>query len=335
MKENRIGISHGSGGRKTHGLIKDIFLKYFHNPVLERLEDSFEFLVENTRLAITTDSHVVYPLFFPGGDIGKLAINGTLNDLAVKGARGVFITAGFIIREGFSISLLERIVLSMAEEAKKAGVMIVAGDTKVIEKSEREELYITTTGIGTIEYDVILSYERIEPGDRIIITGPIGDHEGAIILAREEFGFDYEIESDTQNVYPIFEQLFKEKIDIKFARDPTRGGIAGVLNEVSEKTGYGFLIDEERIPVRDEVKGLCDFLGTEPWYMACEGQVLIWVSEKDAEKALWILKKIPQAKKPEIIGEVIEKPDGVWLKTVFGTERALIWIEGEQLPRIC
>ncbi len=335
MKDNRISISHGSGGKKTNKLIKNLFLKHFKNPGLERLEDSFEFPVENTRLAITVDSHVVYPLFFPGGDIGKLSINGTLNDLAVKGARGIFITAGFIIREGLKMETLEKIVSSMAKEAKKSMVKIVAGDTKVIEAGEKEEIYITTTGFGVIEYDIVLSYESISPGDKVIITGSVGDHEASVILAREDFGLKYKIESDTQNIYPLLEELFKERVNIKFARDPTRGGIAGVLNEISEKTDFGFVIEEEKIPVKEEVRGVCDFLGTEPWYMACEGRAVIIVSQEDAPKTLGILKKHPQGRDAQIIGEVVEKPFGVWLKTPLKTTRALIWIEGEQLPRIC
>ena len=335
MKDNVIGLAHGSGGRKTARLIRELFLTYLGNPILERLEDSAELPSDRGRIALTTDSHVVYPLFFPGGDIGKLAVCGTLNDLAVKGARPRFMTAGFVLRAGMKIEALERIVQSMAEELNKAGVQLIAGDTKVIEKGQVEDCYITTTGYGTLEHDKTFAPERIEPGDAILVSGTIGDHEAAVLLARGEFGLEHHISSDIANVWPLVERLIEADVDVKAMRDPTRGGLATTLNEMASAAGLGMVIRETDVPFNPAVKGTAEILGLDPYYLASEGRLIAIVAAEHEEKAVETLKNHPLGKEAAVIGEVREKPEGLWIETLLGSERPLLILEGEQLPRIC
>ncbi|TKJ44358.1 hydrogenase expression/formation protein HypE [candidate division TA06 bacterium B3_TA06] len=335
MKDNVIGLAHGSGGRKTARLIRELFLTYLGNPILERLEDSAELPSDRGRIALTTDSHVVYPLFFPGGDIGKLAVCGTLNDLAVKGARPRFMTAGFVLRAGMKIEALERIVQSMAEELNKAGVQLIAGDTKVIEKGQVDDCYITTTGYGTLEHDKTFAPERIEPGDAILVSGTIGDHEAAVLLAREDFGFEHKIESDVATIWPLVEKLIETDIDVKAMRDPTRGGLATTLNEMASAAGLGMIIKEQDVPFNPAVKGTAELLGLDPYYLASEGRLIAVVRKDDAGRALEVMRVEQLGKEAAVIGEVREKPEGLWLETLLGSERPLLTLEGEQLPRIC
>jgi hydrogenase expression/formation protein HypE len=335
MKDKKIGLAHGSGGRKTARLIRELFLKYLRNPILQRLEDAAELPSDRGRIALTTDSHVVYPLFFPGGDIGKLSVCGTLNDLAVKGARPRFMTAGFVLRAGMELDVLEQIVKSMAEELNKAGVQLIAGDTKVIEKGEVEDCYITTAGFGVLEHGYTFAPERIEPGDVVMVSGNLGDHEAAVLLARGEFGLEHHISSDIANVWPLVERLIEKDVDVKAMRDPTRGGLATTLNELASAAGLGMVIRESDVPFNPAVKGVAEMLGLDPYYLASEGRVIAIVAKDHAERALEVLKAEPLGKDAKAIGEVRKKPEGLWLETLLGSERPLLVLEGEQLPRIC
>jgi len=335
MKDKVIGLAHGSGGRKTARLIRELFLAYLGNPILERLEDAAEFPSDRGRIALTTDSHVVYPLFFPGGNIGKLAVCGTLNDLAVKGARPRFMTAGFVLRAGMSMDVLERIVRSMGEELNKAGVQLIAGDTKVIEKGKVDDCYITTTGFGALEHSKTFAPERIEEGDVILVSGNIGNHETAVLLARGDFGFEHKIESDIANVWPLVERLIEAGVDVKAMRDPTRGGLATTLNELASAAGLGMIIKEADVPFSLPVKGTAELLGLDPYYLASEGRLIAIVAKDHAERALEVLKAEPLGKNAKAIGEVRDGPEGLWLETLLGSERPLLVLEGEQLPRIC
>ncbi len=332
---DKITLAYGSGGRKTHRLIKQVFVKHFSNPILNRLEDSAEFPLKTRRLAFTTDSYVVDPLFFPGGDIGKLAVYGTVNDLAVKGARPVYLSATFIIREGFPLEKLETIAASMAAAAKLSGVKIVAGDTKVIEKNNKEELFITTAGVGIYQHNQKLGAERIRPGDSIFINGGLGEHEIAVLTARGQFDFKTTIQSDCAPLFHLIDRLLKSTRTIHMMRDPTRGGLATTLNEMSEACGFGLIIEEEKLTIKKEVRGVCDLLGLDPLYLANEGKVVIIGSKKNEKQILRNLKNHPLGKAAARIGSVVKEPKGVWLRTALGSLRPLIMLEGVQLPRIC
>lgn len=334
MKDSVIGLGHGSGGRKTARLVKELFLKYLGNPILERLEDAAELPVERGRIALTTDAHVVEPLFFPGGDIGKLAVCGTANDLAVKGAKPRFMTAGFVLRAGISLDVLERIVASMAEELDRLGMKLIAGDTKVIEKGEKDECYITTTGFGVLEHERTFASERIEPGDAILVSGEVGNHEASVVLSRSNFGLKQNIRSDVAPVWPLVHALIQADVDIKVMRDPTRSGLATTLNELCDASGLGMLIHERDAPFNPEVKGVAEMLGLDPYYLASEGRLIAIVNPEDAHKALDIMRK-KGSDTAGIIGEVRTAPAGLWLDTILGSERPLLILEGEQLPRIC
>ena len=333
--DKSVGLAHGSGGRKTARLIREVFLEYLSNPILSRLEDAAELPSDRGRIALTTDCHVVQPLFFPGGDIGKLAVCGTCNDLAVKGAKPVFMTAGFVLRAGMRFETLERIVSSMAEELNKAGVKLIAGDTKVIEKGEKEECFITTTGYGVLEHERTFAPERITPGDSILVSGTLGDHEVAVLLAREGFGFEHKVSSDVANIWPLVDALVKQEVDVKAMRDPTRGGLATTLNELAEASSLGMVIREPDVPFSPGVEGVSGMLGLDPYYLASEGRLIAIVERKDAEKAIEILRSHELAGDAAAIGEVRAEFEGLWLETHLGSERPLLTLEGEQLPRIC
>jgi len=335
-----IDLAHGSGGRKMHRLIKELFLKYFNNPILARLEDSAEVTEPQLkkRIAFTTDSYVVQPIFFPGGDIGKLSICGTVNDLAVKGAEPKYLSASFIIREGFPFNDLERICQSMAIEAKIAKIKIVTGDTKVIERSAQAEIYITTSGIGIYppEADKYhLGAENIQPGDSVLINGRIGEHETAIILARGQFEFKADIKSDCAPLNHLIAILLKTSNKIRMMRDPTRGGLATTLNEMAEATNLGIIIDETKILIKPEVKGICELLGFDPLYFANEGKVVIIAARSEEKKLLAKMRRNQLGKNANVIGKVVKQPKGVWVKTKLGSTKPLLMLEGQQLPRIC
>ncbi|MBD3284996.1 hydrogenase expression/formation protein HypE [candidate division WOR-3 bacterium] len=335
VKGSRIGLDHGSGGRKSRRLIRELFCRHLGNPILERLEDAAELPSDRGRICLTTDSHVVQPLFFPGGDIGKLAVCGTLNDLAVKGARPRFMTAGFILRAGMPLHVLERIVESMAGELNAAGVHLIAGDTKVIEAGDEPECYITTAGYGVLEHEKTFAQERIEEGDAVLVSGNLGDHEIAVLLAREDFGFEHHISSDVANVWPLVNSLIEAEVDVKAMRDPTRGGLATTLNEFCDAVGLGMFIKEKDTPFSKGVKAAAEMLGLDTYYLASEGRLIVICDPDHAERALQILKSHPQGADAAIIGKVREGPKWLWLKTLLGSERPLLTLEGEQLPRIC
>jgi hydrogenase expression/formation protein HypE len=340
-----ITLAHGSGGRKMHRLIRRLFLRHFGNPQLNRLEDAAEFAVPRAmgrtrelRFALTTDSFVVQPLFFPGGDIGKLAVCGTVNDLTMKGAVPRYLSAGFIISAGFPVAQLERICRSMTRTARQAGVSIVTGDTKVLDVGshlKQPELFINTSGLGTIPPGVHLGAEHVRPGDRVLINGSIGDHEAAIVLARGEFEFQGNLRSDCAPLNDLVQGLIRAGVRIRMMRDPTRGGVATTLNEIAEASGLGIVIQEAALAVKPQVRGVCELLGLEPPYLANEGKVLVVIDRRDAAQALTRLRRHPRGRQASAIADVTDERTGVWLQTRLGAMRPLLMLEGQQLPRIC
>ncbi|NQV04266.1 MAG: hydrogenase expression/formation protein HypE [Candidatus Omnitrophica bacterium] len=327
----KITLSHGSGGSLMHDLIKGLFLKNLANPFLNKLGDA---ALVDKNLAYTTDSFVINPIFFPGGDIGKLAVCGTVNDLSVSGARPKYLSCGMIVEEGFDYKDLEKITLSIKDTCKSSGVSVVAGDFKVVEKGAADKIFINTSGIGEIFKEARLGAGYIKPGDKIIINGTVGDHALAVLVAREELKFKSKILSDCVPLNGLISSVICR--DVRFMRDPTRGGLATTLNEIAEGCGYNISIDESRIPVKESVKVLCEALGLDPLYMANEGKVLAVVSRNSASKILSRMRKHPLGKNSKIIGEVEkEKRKRVYLKTMVGGTRILDMLQGEQLPRIC
>jgi hydrogenase expression/formation protein HypE len=337
VKEERITLAHGSGGKATHTLIEAIFLEAFRNPLLEPLEDQAILSVAGARLAFTTDSYVVSPLFFPGGDIGDLAVNGTVNDLAVSGARPLYLSAGFILEEGFPVADLERIVASMAKAAANAGVTVVTGDTKVVQRGKGDGCYVNTAGVGVIERPLELGAARARPGDAVIVSGPIGDHGVTIMLARGELDIESDITSDTAPLHTLVEQLLDAAGDgVHTLRDATRGGVATILNEVAKSSGVAVTVDEQAVPVRPEVTGACEILGIDPLYVACEGRLVAIVDGAAAGTALEALHSHPLGEGAAVIGAVKDDPPGlVLLKTSFGGTRIVDMLVGDPLPRIC
>ena len=330
----RIVMGHGAGGRKMHRLIKNVFVRNFGSPALRKLADAAVLPELRGKLAMTTDSYVVQPLFFPGGDIGKLAVCGTINDLAVMGARPRYISLAFVLREGLEVAKLEAICRSIAVECRKAGVQVVTGDTKVIERGEAEELYVNTTGIGKLLPRAQLGSEQVKPGDSILINGAIGEHEAAIAVARGAYRFKGKAESDCAALDRLVLPLLA-KPGIRLMRDPTRGGLATTLNEFAEATGLGFVIEEAALPISNHVHGVAELLGLSPFYMANEGKVVVVADHKAEARLLASMRANPLGRQAVSIGEVVKKPEGVWLKTRLGSLRPLIMLEGEQLPRIC
>ena len=337
-KDERIRLGHGSGGKLTHELIDSLFVKHFSNPELDRQTDAALLKVPAERLAFTTDAFVVDPIFFPGGDIGKLAVCGTVNDVAVSGAQPLYLSAAFIIEEGFPLKELEQIVISMADEAKKAGVNIVTGDTKVVNKGHCDKVFITTTGIGALDekHFHISEGKQIMPGDKIIINGSIGDHGMAIMSARNELKLSAPILSDCASLNGLIDVVKSATDHIRFMRDATRGGLATVITELSQGKDYGINIDEDQLVIDEGVRGMCELLGFDPMYVANEGKVVIVVSAEDAEKVIRQMRKHAFGKNARIIGEVVHAhPGKAWLKTAIGGNRIIDMLAGEQLPRIC
>jgi hydrogenase expression/formation protein HypE len=282
-QQEQIVLGHGSGGKLSAQLIESVFLPAFKNPTLDKLDDQAVLQINGSRLAFTTDAFVVTPIFFPGGDIGRLAINGTVNDLAMSGARPLYLAAAFILEEGLSTEELRRIVQSMSESARDAGVQLVAGDTKVVNKGKGDKIFISTTGIGVIEEPVNISADRAAPGDKIILSGYIGDHGMAILSQRENLEFEGVIESDCAALHQLVSDMLEATLDIHVLRDPTRGGVATVLNEIAQRSKTGMLLRETEIPVRDTVRGACEILGLDPMYVANEGKLVAIVPAKDAD----------------------------------------------------
>ncbi len=348
IKDTQITLAHGSGGRAMHELVEGVFLEYLGNPLLDLLEDQAVLEIgaatgqRATRLAFTTDSYVVDPVFFPGGDIGKLAVNGTVNDLAMSGALPLFLSAGFILEEGFPIEDLKRILDSMRTAAAKAGVQIVTGDTKVVQKGGADRVFINTSGIGVIESGVKVSASRASVGDKVIVSGSIGDHGTTIMIARGELGLETEIESDTAPLNTLVAAMLDEaerlgSIDaIHCLRDPTRGGVATTLNEMALASEVHVRIFESQIPVRAEVHGACEILGLDPLYVANEGKLIAIVSAEIADPLVRRMSEHPLGRETCVIGEVAAEPTGiVSLVTGFGGTRIVDMLVGEQLPRIC
>ena len=336
LKEERITLSHGSGGKATQTLIEAVFLEAFANPLLAPLEDGAVLTALGGRLAFTTDSYVVSPLFFPGGDIGDLAVNGTVNDLAVSGARPLWLSAGFILEEGFPVADLERIVGSMAAAAERAGVQIVTGDTKVVQRGKADGCYVNTAGVGVIERPGELGVATARPGDVVIVSGPVGEHGITIMLARGELDIESEVSSDTAPLNGLVERLLDAAPGVRGLRDATRGGVATICNEVARAAGVAVVLEEEAVPVRPDVRGACELLGIDPLYVACEGRLVAVVDGDQVEAAMAALRSHPLGEGAAVIGRVRDDPPGlVLLKTSFGGTRIVDLLVGDPLPRIC
>lgn len=332
----QIVLGHGSGGKLTAQLIDTVFLPAFSNPVLNKLDDQAILQINGSRLAFTTDSFVVTPIFFPGGDIGRLAINGTVNDLAMSGARPLYLSAAFILEEGLATADLRRVVASMSDAARESGVQLVTGDTKVVNRGKGDQVFITTTGIGVVEKPVNISADRAQPGDKIILSGYIGDHGMAILSQRENLQFEGVIESDCAALHGLVADMIEVSTDIHCLRDATRGGVATVLNEIAGHSGVGMLIDERQIPVRDTVRGACEILGLDPLYVANEGKLVAIVAPGAANDILLRMQQNRLGRDSRLIGEVTTDNSGMVLMTTeIGGTRMLDTLFGEQLPRIC
>jgi hydrogenase expression/formation protein HypE len=329
-------MAHGGGGTLMHRLLEDVFGRAFSNPILDTRHDSAQFTVPPGRLAMTTDSYVVRPIFFPGGDIGSMAVHGTVNDLAMSGARPLYLSCGFIIEEGLPMETLWRVVCSMRDAAEKCGVQIVTGDTKVVDKGKGDGLFINTTGIGVIEHEQKISPQSVLPGDAILVSGDLGRHGMAIMAVREGLQFESAIESDSAPVAEPVLALVKAGIEIHCLRDLTRGGLASALNEIAEAAGVKIAVEQKSIPVREDVHAACEMLGLDPLHVANEGRFIAFVAAKDAERALEILRQHEVSASAALIGRVVEKSAPmVTLKSAIGASRILDMPSGEQLPRIC
>lgn len=336
MKNERILLDHGSGGRASHQLISDLILSYFNNPILSQLDDSAVLELPGKKLAFSTDSYTVDPIFFPGGDIGELAINGTVNDLAMRGAIPTYLSVGFIIEEGFPFSDFNRILASMKAAAEYAGVQIVTGDTKVVPHKAADKIFINTSGIGVIPENVSISGKKARPGDKIIISGTIGDHGITVLTQREGLQFNSELRSDTAALNHLVAELLGVSDQIHTLRDPTRGGVATTLNEIALQSNVGIMLSENDLPIRDDVNAACEMLGLDPMYLANEGKLLASVAAADADNILSVMYKNKFGANAAIIGEVTEnQPGKVFLKTAIGSTRIVDMLAGEPLPRIC
>ncbi|MGZ0078192.1 hydrogenase expression/formation protein HypE [Methylomonas sp. YC3] len=337
LKSGQVDLTHGGGGRAMAQLINELFVKHFDNNLLRRQNDQALFDVPAGRLAISTDGHVISPLFFPGGDIGSLAVHGTLNDVAMSGAKPLYLSAGFILEEGLPLADLERIVISMAAAAKAAGTPIVTGDTKVVERGKGDGVFITTTGVGIVPDGVNISGDSAEAGCAILLSGSIGDHGVAIMASRENLQFETSIVSDSAALHGLVaEMVAVAPAAIRCLRDPTRGGLATVLNELAGQSGVGMVIDEAAIPVKAQVKAACEILGLDPLYVANEGKLVCICDVAAAETLLAAMRQHPLGRDAAIIGQVIADPHHfVQMTTAFGGRRIVDWPVGEQLPRIC
>ncbi len=336
MAEEKILLAHGSGGKLSHDLIKQVFLPRFSNPFLRPLDDSAKIINRRGPIAFTTDSYVVNPIFFPGGDIGKLAVCGTVNDLSMIGATPSYLSLSLIVEEGFSIELLKQIISSIHEVAEQAGVNIVTGDTKVVEHGAADQLFINTAGIGWIKPGVNLSGINAKPGDKILLSGYLGDHEMAVLSQREGFKFQGELKSDCAPLNDLVGKMLDACPSIRCMRDPTRGGLATTLNEIASMSNVGMVIEEEKIPLRESVKGISELLGLDPLYLANEGKLIAICPPNEAERLLEVMKNHPLGRNTEIIGRVTgENPKRVILHTLIGGHRILDMLTGGQYPRIC
>ncbi len=336
FNNGHVDLSHGAGGRAMAQLIEELFVHAFDNEWLRQMNDQASFAVPAGRMVMSTDSHVVSPLFFPGGDIGSLAVHGTINDVAMAGARPLYLAAGFILEEGFPLAQLKRIVASMAGAAQEAGVCVVTGDTKVVERGKGDGVFITTTGVGVIPPGIDISGDRARPGDSVIVSGTIGDHGVAIMSFRENLSFGTTIRSDTAALHGLVAAMVQAAPGIHCLRDPTRGGLATTLNEFARQSGVGFRLMESAIPVRPQVSAACELLGLDPLYVANEGKLVAVCAPQDAEPLVAAMRAHPLGRDAAQIGEVIaDAHHFVQMKTAFGGARLVDWLSGEQLPRIC
>lgn len=336
LRDGRVDLSHGGGGRAMAQLISELFHRHLDNALLRQHNDQALFGPLDGRLVMSTDGHVITPLFFNGGDIGSLAVHGTINDVAMAGAQPLYLAVGFILEEGLPLADLERIVISMAKASKAAGVPIVTGDTKVVERGKADGCFITTTGIGEVPRGVDISGDRARPGDAVLVSGTLGDHGVAILSQRENLGFGTELQSDSAALHGLVAEMIAAVPDIHCLRDPTRGGLAATLNELADQSGVGMLIREAAIPLKPEVRGACELLGLDPLHIANEGKLIAICSAARASSLLKAMRAHPLGADAAIIGEVTEDPRRlIELETPFGGRRLLDWLTGEQLPRIC
>ena len=336
VREERITLAHGAGGKATQTLVEAVFLEAFSNQMLDPLEDAAAFPVQKGSMALTTDSFVVTPLFFPGGNIGDLAVNGSVNDLAVSGARPLHLTAGFILEEGLPVADLVSIVESMARAAQAAGVQVVTGDTKVVDRGKADGCYINTAGVGVIESAGRLGIATVQPGDAVLVSGPIGEHGVTVMLARGELDIESDVASDTAALNGLVADLLKAVPGVRAMRDATRGGVATILNEVARSAEVTVTIDEPAVPVRDEVRGACELLGIDPLYVACEGRMVVVVDANSADDALAAMRRHPLGEGSAVIGRVTDdQPGMVLVNTTFGGTRIVDLLVGDPLPRIC
>jgi hydrogenase expression/formation protein HypE len=340
LREDAITMSHGAGGKASHTLVTALFGDILSNPVLDQLGDQAVLPlpgVDSLGLAMTTDSFVVSPLFFPGGDIGELAVNGTVNDLAVGGATPLGISAAFILEEGLDVAILRRVVESMRRAADRAGVSVVTGDTKVVPRGKADQLFITTTGVGTVALPQRIAIHRVVPGDAVVLSGAMGDHGSTVMLARGDVDLEAEaLRSDTTPLNGLTAALLGAGVDVHFMRDATRGGVATVLNEIAQAAGVAVSIDESSLPIHDEVRGVAEILGIDPLYIANEGKLVAVVAKDDAARTVGLMRSRAEGAEAVVIGEVLAEPDGmVFIHTGFGGTRVVDMLIGDPLPRIC
>jgi hydrogenase expression/formation protein HypE len=331
-----VTLSHGAGGKATRALVEQLFLEEFANPLLEPLADAALLDVRGSRLALTTDTYVVKPIFFPGGDIGRLAVHGTVNDLAVSGAKPLALSAGFVLEEGFPVADLRRIAASMSAAAAAVGVPVATGDTKVVERGKADGLYVNTAGIGLVEPAVDLGPQRVRPGDRVLVSGTLGDHGIAVLVARGDLALEVELESDTAPVHELAAALLLLGSSLRWMRDPTRGGLATALNELADQASFSIRLEERALPLRREVVGACEILGIDPLYVANEGKLVAVVAPEVADEALELVRSLPLGGEAALVGTVADEPAGlVVMETQLGGSRIVDMLVGDPLPRIC
>ncbi len=333
--DDTIVMGHGGGGRMTADLLASVFLPAFANEILLDLEDQAKVPISSGTLAMTTDAFVVRPLFFPGGDIGRLAVCGTVNDLVVGGARPLYLTAAFVIEEGLSIAELRRVAASMSAACAEAGIMLVAGDTKVVDRGKGDKLFVTTTGVGVVPAGRALSVAMAKPGDAVLVSGTLGDHGMAVLSLREGLELETTLASDVAPLGGLVEALLATGVKVRAMRDPTRGGLSSTLHEIAERSGVGMRLDEAKIPVKREVQAACDLLGLDPIHVANEGKLVAIVAEPDADRALAAMRAHPLGRDAAIVGRVTSDVRRVVMRTAIGGERVVTMLAGEQLPRIC
>lgn len=336
MKVEKILLDHGSGGKISHRLTSDVMLPVFNNPILSQLNDGAIFMLDGKRFAFSTDSYTVDPVFFPGGNIGNLAINGTVNDIAMCGAEPLYLSVGFILEEGFPMADLEKILSSMGKAAKSAGISVVTGDTKVVPKGTADKIFINTSGIGLIPEGIDIASHNAVPGDKVILSGTIADHGITVMTQREGLSFESTVSSDTAPLNHMVKRMFTVSKNIHVLRDPTRGGVGTALNEIAEMSKVGINIYEEKIPIKGQVAGMCELLGFDPLYLADEGKLIAFVPENHTDIVLETIREDQYGKDAAVIGEVVEDlPGKVMMETRIGGKRIVGMLAGEQLPRIC